>query len=208
MSSTNGSDPSPFPPVAYLKPHQVADLRHGCYQNDRPRADQVRTEALVQLRYDTGLHLSEALKITWGWVDLDEQTLTAPASSLRSTTDEETDAYSFELSDDTVRVLSAHRQNRLGRDHKPVFTGPKGGQLPGDIARNAISNAAEAMEIRPHRVAETRCGSGEFPPQLLRNSLAYKMLTIENRSISEVSHFLRHSDEITTSYMYRVWQNR
>jgi integrase len=168
----------------------------------------VRTEALVQLRYDTGFHLSEVLKTTWRWLDLDEQMLTAPVSSLRSTADGEPDVCTFALSDDTVRVLSAHRQSRLGRDDNPVFTGPKRGQLPGDITRNTILNAAEAMEIRPHRVDDTRCEPGEFPAQTLRNSIAYKMLTIENRSLNEVNQFLRHSDMTTTKYRYRTWRHR
>ncbi|WP_435186727.1 hypothetical protein [Halobellus sp. EA9] len=203
MSSANEPN-SEVPEVPHLKPSQIKELRHACYQIDAPRSLQTTLEALVQIRYDTGLRLVESLRSMWDWIFLGEEALAVPLWALKCGGSRD-GTIAFDLGADTVRTLATLARDTPDRADQPVFTRADGRKLEPELARHLIITAASASGIEAHQGSGKRVEPSEFPSQTLRNSTAYRLRVVEGYSLEDTSGRLGDPILEITSRRYEFW---
>lgn len=186
---------------AWLKPDQVDRMRTAIVEES---ADYLatRNDALLGFLYDTGLRVSEAVKVDVEFLDLDDDLLALPADIQKDYPNDNTPSYtSVHLGDETVRTLRMYLANRW-RDSPALFPSRQSDRMTTESVRNVVTTAARAAEIRPY----TTTGRGEpddVTPHTFRHSVAYRMLDVEDdQTLYDVTRRLRHASIQTTERVY------
>lgn len=196
---------SPDQASTWLHPDQIERLRTVCYQDCFQPPFRQRNDALITLLYDTGLRVGELVQLTVGHLDLDGPTVRLPATE-QSETGQPQPRSPATLNLDpahslgTVRLLTSYLSNREG-DSAILFPSRNGGHLTPKAVRDVVSKAATTAEIRPY----TSTGRGEpadITTQTLRHSTAWRLLNVENQSMTAVRERLGHTAVSTTKSLY------
>lgn len=191
--------------ATWLQPDQVEALRTACYDDRFRSTHWQRNETIVTVLYDTGLSVSELVQLDVDHLDLDTGTIQVPATGQSQTqTPASPSSAILELDQEhtlgTGRLLTSYLHYR--EDNSAVlFPSRNGGRLTPKAIRDLVTKTAECTEIRPY----TPTGRGDpadISPQTLRHSTAWRLLTDENRSLSEVRDRLRHTALTTTRSLY------
>ncbi|MFA9417629.1 tyrosine-type recombinase/integrase [Natrinema sp. HArc-T2] len=200
-SETPRSTNSKGQATVWLKPAQVKDLRNAIVKKS-PSYLKQRNDALIQLLYDTGLRVGEAVQVDVEHLDLDESVLGLPADLQKDYPNENTPTYTrIGLAEETTRVLDQYLSSRW-KESVALFPSTHSDRMTTQAVRDVVSLAAEAAEVQPH----TRTGRGEpgdITPHTLRHSVAYRMLNHEDgHTLYNVRNRLRHSTIQTTEKVY------
>ncbi|MBX0326008.1 PAS domain S-box protein [Halomicroarcula sp. F13] len=199
------SHTSPDQASTWLQPNQIESLRTACYDDRFQSTHWHRNETIVTVLYDTGLRVSELVQLDVDDVDLDTATIQVPAAGQSETqTSASSSSVTLELDPEhtlgTERLLTSFLHHR--EDNSAVlFPSRNGGRLTPKAIRDLVTKAAACAEIRPH----TPTGRGDpaaISPQTLRHSTAWRLVTVDDRSMTEVRDRLRHTALSTTRSLY------
>jgi integrase len=166
----------------YLKPAELVRLSTALNNLPNQQAAQV-----VRLLLLTGARLSEVLEARWDQFDLDQQTWTKPASTVKQDSE-----HHVPLGDEALQILRTIRDAaeaaaaKYGRPVSPwVFPRKYGGKPLSDIrhAWTALLKTAELSDLRIHD---------------LRHSFA-SLLVSSGHSLPMIGSLLGHSQAQTTN---------
>lgn len=193
--------------ATWLVPEQVDRLarfaRRGRYNSLAER-----DHALVELLYDTGLRVSEAVALD---VDMFRFEASPPELFLPGGIQKGTQrSYTLDLSPGTASTLEAYLDRRPW-DVAAVFPSRQGDRAHANTLRRAVTAAAERAELEPYLGGTDATGRGnpqDVTPHTLRHSVAYRMLREEDARMVDVRDRLRHSSLRTTEEVYEHFKRR
>lgn len=189
----------------WLHPGQVQRLRTACYDDRFAPRLRRRNDAILTLAYDTGLRVGELVRLDVDHLDLDDAVVSLPSDS-RDGTDGTDQSASETITLDpshslgTARLLKSYLDDRDVETTAIAFSRERDRLTPKAV-RDIVTKAAELAGVRPH----TPSGRGEpadVSPQTIRHSTAWRLLTVEDRSIADVQRRLRHTTRSTTKRLY------
>lgn len=189
----------------WLQPDQIERLRTACYDDCFQSPYRQRNDALVALLYDLGLRVGELVQLTLNHLDLDTGTIQLPTpeqADSRQTSPPSRDTLELDPAHSlgTVRLLTSYLSNRED-DSTVLFPSRNGGHLTPKAVRDVVTKAAATAEIRPYTPAG-QSEPADISPQTLRHSMAWRLLIVENRSLTAVRDRLRHTALSTTKSLY------
>jgi integrase/recombinase XerC/integrase/recombinase XerD len=107
----------------------------------------------------------------------------------------------FELADDTARLLSAYLTNRW-KESSALFPSRSSDRISEQGVRNMLHKVAEAAAVRPYKIDGSRGDAGDVTPHALRHGVAYRMMNEEENTLYDVRNRLRHRSIQTTERIY------
>lgn len=199
-------------PTFWLKPEQIDAIRSETVANSAHYlAD--RNDAIHALLADTGLRVAELAALDEGMVDFEDSALRIPARIQKGYIEESErpsdKPYSgpspvgIALAADTLRTLRKYLNGSWysGKDTDALFPARSSDRISTQGIRNLVSKDAESAEVRPHST-QGRGDSEDVSPHSYRHSVAYRMVTREGKTLTDVKNRLRHSSLDTTEAYY------
>ena len=186
----------------WLKPPQVESLRSACYSVGADYLQQ-RNEAIIALLADTGLRVSELVKLNIDHLRDENTALYLPADLQKDyPTDSSPNAATLDLVADVTRLLSSYLTNRW-KDSEALFPSRSSERITTQGVRDMLHKVAAEAEIEPYRRDGSRGDAGDVTPHTLRHSVAYRMMNTENgNTMYDVRNRLRHRSIQTTEQVY------
>lgn len=187
--------------AVWLKPEQVEAMRNAIVKDSRSVLKQ-RNHSLIQLLYDTGLRVGEAVQVDVEHLDLDEGVLGLPADVQKDYPTDRSPTYTaIKLAGETTRILDQYLSIRW-KDSPALFPSLQSERMTTEAVRGVVNQAAGAAEVRPHTV-HGRGEPSDVTPHTLRHSVAYRMLNREQgNTLYDVRNRLRHATIQTTEKVY------
>ena len=186
---------------AWLKPDQVEELRNAVFRC-RPTYLQGRDDTIIATLYDTGLRVGELVALNVDHLRDNNTVLFLPTELQKDyPTDASPKPTRIALDDEVARTLSKYLANRW-KDTEALFPSRSSPRITKNSVRRMIEKVAVEAEIKPYLDDGTRGDPSDVTPHTLRHSVAYRMLSAENRTIYEVKNRLRHRSVNTTEKIY------
>lgn len=185
----------------WLKPDQVEAMRNAVVKESPDKLKQ-RNDALIQLLYDTGLRVGEAVQVNVEHLDLEEGILGLPADLQKDYPNENSPVYTeIELVEESQRVIDQYLSSRW-KDTEALFPSTHSDRMTTQAVRDVVSKAADAAMVEPYTI-NGRGDSTDVSPHTLRHSVAYRMLNREKgNTLYDVRNRLRHATIQTTENVY------
>lgn len=163
-----------------------------------------RNECIIQLLYDTGLRVGELVQLDVDMLRLEDEEphLALPAEIQKDyPTDRSPQYREMVLMDETVTALDRYLSDRW-KESAAVFPSKQKPRITTEGVRDVVTRASVAADVEPR----TTGGSGspeDVTPHVLRHSVAYRMLTVEDgNEYRDVRNRLRHARIATTEKYY------
>lgn len=195
---------------AWLKPHQVRDLRTAAQSDAFLPYLRDRNEALIAMFFDTGLRVGELVQMDLDYLHLDEDPayIFIPAHiqkdypTDRSPGPREMNLAQDESTYDTVSRLRSYLNNRW-RESDALFPSRQADRMTTESVRRVVRSLAEEGDVRPFLIDGSRGDPKDVTPHTLRHSVAYRMLhEEEDYTLYDVRNRLRHATIKTTEERY------
>jgi len=200
----------------YVTLEQVEDLRDSAYTREQRYDTSLRDEVMIVLLVDLGLRAVELTRLKRSMFNLDDETVTIPASIQKdypiegvspSTARLELDRYGHFS---TVRLLRQYFSSDwwTGKNTEYLFPSRQSETISTQTVQNTVKALAEEADVRPHRTDGEASDPSELHPHALRHSLASYMLQDSETRLVDVRNRLRHRSISTTERIYEHFQQR
>ncbi|SEO95996.1 integrase/recombinase XerC [Halogranum amylolyticum] len=200
-TSTNSKTQRETKAKVWLKPNQIEKMRNATVRESASYLS-ARNDAILALLYDSGLRVGELVQLDVAMFDLDEGTLGLPANIQKDYPNENSPTYTrIGLKPETVRVLTSYLNSRW-KDPDALLPSRQSDRMTEQSVRNVVEDAAVAADIEPFSVERGRGDASDVSPHTLRHSVAYRMISVEEKDIYAVTRRLRHATIQTTERVY------
>lgn len=187
----------------WLKPDQVEQLRTATVR-ESPTYLAQRNDAIIAVLYDAGLRIDELVQLDVEMLDLNEGYIGLPADVQKDYPTDNSPSYTeIELADETVRTLQNWLNTRW-KDTTALFPSRQSPRISTDAVRESVvKKAAVDADVRPMSTGRGRGDPEDVTPHVLRHSVAYRMLAVEDgNELYDVTRRLRHATIQTTERVY------
>jgi len=200
----------------YVTLEQVESLRDSAYTREQRYDTSLRDEVMIVLLADLGLRAVELTRLKRSMFNLDDETVTIPASIQKDYPIEGVSPSTARLGLDkyghfsTVRLLRQYFSSDwwTGKDTEYLFPSRQSETISTQTIQNTVKELAEEADVRPHRTDGEASDPSELHPHALRHSLASYMLQDSDTRLVDVRNRLRHRSITTTERIYEHFQQR